>query len=123
MFNNRRQRFLKMRSRVYVALLFFLSSLTFPFISGCDSKSKVAEKNRNSDSLLLKTQILETELKVTRDSLAAAKKELARSDSIAKAKAKTDPGSHQKPQKPKYVPGQPAVDYGAPVYESPSIKK
>jgi outer membrane murein-binding lipoprotein Lpp len=121
MFISKRHRLLKMRSRLYVALLVFLSSMTFPVLSGCDGKNKVDAITHNNDSLISATRKMEADLKATRDSLTAAKKELERLDSITKAKQVpvTDP----KPQKPKYAPGLPAVDYGVPVYETPGIRK
>jgi hypothetical protein len=128
MIHERNKTLLRMRSRIYVALLVFLSSLSVPFFTGCGGNKAVMEGVHDDGEQTIRE--LQALLKAKNDSLLAARKELARMDSIKTAQektkkkpaTKTDSIPVPKPQKPTYYHPEPAVDYGVtPYYEKPEI--
>ncbi len=122
MLNKYRIKQLKLRSRIYVGLLVFLSSLTFFGVSSCNEERK--DSQQTADSTDVKIKNLEAELKAKNDSLSTLKKDMARLDSLDAIKntvtRKPETKTNKTVQKPKYVPSVPVVDYGInPNFESP----
>lgn len=126
--NNIKIKARRFESRIYVGLLIFLSALSLPFLNSCRNESQ--QTDQIVDSLGIRIRELETQLQARADSLHAARKELQRQDSLKALRekpnrsktGKSDSVQTPAPQKPTYVPQQPAVDYGiTPYYDRPTL--
>lgn len=129
MVNRISRKLLLLKSRIYISLLYVLSIFSLQTFTGCTVNNKSKDPSAN-DSAAQKIQYLEMQLKEKKDSLAALRNELARTDSLKKSRI-SKPKKNNKvpspqnpvPQKPTYTPQLPAVDYGVnPYYDEPTIK-